>query len=163
MGTGIHIRYIRSGLALVVFFIVKSESKKSPRTKQYSFIAAHFRILNRIAWKHSNILNFEYELNIRHILSVTAVGVMYVSCTCHVRVICVSCVHHVRVMYVSCTCHCSGTCLRSSWWTPRDRQRAPMSRKWTFRWATSTHPPRSSVTPPSLTSKWHRVYVTSVC
>ena len=32
MGTRIHIRYMRNVLAVVVFFIVKSESKRSPRT-----------------------------------------------------------------------------------------------------------------------------------
>ena len=52
----IHIRYVRIGLAVVVFFTVKSETKKSPGTdfaaeymKEniqaiYSYIAVHFLI-----------------------------------------------------------------------------------------------------------------------
>ena len=56
----IHIRYVRSCLAVVVYFIVKSESNRSPGTdfveedmKEniraiYAYIAANFRISNQI-------------------------------------------------------------------------------------------------------------------
>ena len=56
----IHIRYVRSSLAVVVYFIVKSESNRSPGTdfveedmKEniraiYAYIAANFRISNQI-------------------------------------------------------------------------------------------------------------------
>ena len=66
-GVCIHIRYVRSSLMVVVFFIVKSESKRSPGTdfvaedmkgnirKVFVYTAVNFRILNRIAGKRSNI------------------------------------------------------------------------------------------------------------
>ena len=56
----IHIRYVRSSLAVVVFFIVKSERKRSPGTDfaaedvkeniraTFAYITANFRISNRI-------------------------------------------------------------------------------------------------------------------
>ena len=72
----IHIRYVRSSLAVVVFFLIKSQSKRSPGTnfaaedmkksERYSFIAAMFES-NRIARKRSNIRNFENESNIHPI------------------------------------------------------------------------------------------------
>ena len=72
------------GLADLVFFIVKSESKRSPGTDFAAedmketiraifvseTIRANFLISNRIARKRSNIRNSEYESNIRPILSV---------------------------------------------------------------------------------------------
>ena len=69
----IHIRYVRSILTVVMFFIVKSESKRSPGT---DFAAEDTKgniraiLSNRIATKRSNIRNFEYESSIRPILNV---------------------------------------------------------------------------------------------
>ena len=62
------------------FFIVKSESKRSPGTdfaaedmKEnirgiFAYKATNFRISNRIAINRLNIRNLEYESNIRPIL-----------------------------------------------------------------------------------------------
>ena len=78
----IRIRYVRSSLAVVVFFIVKSESSTSSGTEFAPedmkenirailiYIAANFRIESNSGKKSSNIRNFEYELNIRPILIV---------------------------------------------------------------------------------------------
>ena len=77
--------YVRSSLAVVVFFMVKPESKISPGTNfaaeeiktnfwaifVYSCTFSNFES-NRIAGKRSNIRNFEYELNVRPILNTYA-------------------------------------------------------------------------------------------
>ena len=72
MGTCLCQSYrVKSSLAVVVFFIVKSEIKRLPGKifKQYiGYIAANFQILNRIAGIRSNINNFKYESNIHPIL-----------------------------------------------------------------------------------------------
>ena len=77
----IHIRYVRISLADVVFFIVKSESKRSPRADFaaedmkdniraiFVLIAVNFRISTRIARKRLKIQNFEIESNIHPILN----------------------------------------------------------------------------------------------
>ena len=69
----LHIRYVSCSLAVVVFFIVKSESgghevKYSSDSRLYSCDFSNFES-NRIARKHSNIRNFEYDSNIRPIHS----------------------------------------------------------------------------------------------
>ena len=70
----IHIGYVRSCLAIVVFSIVNSDSKRWPgndiNVKEnicpiFVYIAANFRISYQITTKRSNIQNVEYELNIR--------------------------------------------------------------------------------------------------
>ena len=63
----IHIRYVRSSLAVVVFFLIKSQSKRSPGTnfaaedmkksERYSFIAAMFEF--RI--ESNSAKTFEYS------------------------------------------------------------------------------------------------------
>jgi len=77
----VHIRFMTGGLAVVFFFIVKSESKSSPGTDFaaedmkknilaiFVYIFANFRISNRIPGNRSNIRNYEYKSNIRPILS----------------------------------------------------------------------------------------------
>ena len=90
----IHIRYVRISLADVVFFIVKSESKRSPRADFaaedmkdniraiFVLIAVNFRISTRIARKRLKIQNFEIESNIHPILNSYWLVRKSNNCTC---------------------------------------------------------------------------------